>query len=312
MLAADPHALLRGGGPLVVALLPAQEHVLELVHPRVGEQQRRVVGRDERRAGHDPVALRLEVLQEGAADVWAAHADGSHPHIMANRHVRRFVAIRSTSSAVVVRGAEGGEGGARRGRAEALAEEGAVEARGVGGLGPAGLAPAAGEGLARQRPFVGLGEHVANGRLGRAALDAEALQVALEPHRTAALEADGRPRERPGDAGVVDRALGLQARDGVVHRVRLAAAPGETLADLLLGELTTGEPPEGEDVGIHARSVRPRTEKSGPASAPGRRRPRMRASVRATRRSVRSRRPGAMRRASPAGPSPTSSRCPGP
>ena len=41
VLAADAHALLRGRGARVVALLPAEEHVLELVHPGIREQQRR-------------------------------------------------------------------------------------------------------------------------------------------------------------------------------------------------------------------------------------------------------------------------------
>ena len=44
VLAAGADALLRSGGALVVALLRPQEHVLELVHSGVGEQQRRVVG----------------------------------------------------------------------------------------------------------------------------------------------------------------------------------------------------------------------------------------------------------------------------
>ena len=48
VLAAGAHALLRRGGALVVALLDAEEDVLELVHAGVGEQQRGIVGRDER------------------------------------------------------------------------------------------------------------------------------------------------------------------------------------------------------------------------------------------------------------------------
>jgi hypothetical protein len=46
VLAAGADALLAGGGAVVGPLVEAQEHVLELVHPGVGEQQRRVV------AGH--------------------------------------------------------------------------------------------------------------------------------------------------------------------------------------------------------------------------------------------------------------------
>src|SRR5207244_11717870 len=41
-------ALLRGGGARVVALLAPQEAVLELVHPGVREEERRVVPRDAR------------------------------------------------------------------------------------------------------------------------------------------------------------------------------------------------------------------------------------------------------------------------
>ncbi len=46
VLPARAHAFLRGRGPRVVALFEAKENVLELVHAGVGEEQRRVVGRD--------------------------------------------------------------------------------------------------------------------------------------------------------------------------------------------------------------------------------------------------------------------------
>ena len=45
VLAADAHALLRGGRARVGALLAAEEHVLELVHAGVREEQRRIVVR---------------------------------------------------------------------------------------------------------------------------------------------------------------------------------------------------------------------------------------------------------------------------
>ena len=64
VLAADAHHLLRRRGARVVALLAAEEQVLELVHAGVGEEQRRIVGRDERRAGDDAVAVLLEVLRK--------------------------------------------------------------------------------------------------------------------------------------------------------------------------------------------------------------------------------------------------------
>ncbi len=73
VLAADAHALLRRRRPLVVARLLPQEHVLELVHPGVGEEQRRVVVGHERRAGHDAVAVPLEVLEERRANLLGGH-----------------------------------------------------------------------------------------------------------------------------------------------------------------------------------------------------------------------------------------------
>ena len=48
VLAAGAHAFLRRGGAAVGPLLHAGEDVLELHHAGIGEQQRRVVARDER------------------------------------------------------------------------------------------------------------------------------------------------------------------------------------------------------------------------------------------------------------------------
>ena len=73
VLAARAQRLLRRRRALVGALLAAGEHVLELHHAAVDEQQRRVVGRHEARGAHDRVALGLEVLQESFADVGAFH-----------------------------------------------------------------------------------------------------------------------------------------------------------------------------------------------------------------------------------------------
>ena len=47
VLTAGAHAFLAGGGAVVIALFQAQEDVLELVHPGIGEKQRGVVRRDE-------------------------------------------------------------------------------------------------------------------------------------------------------------------------------------------------------------------------------------------------------------------------
>ena len=64
VLASGAHAFLRGGGAGVVAVLEAEEDVFELVHAGVGEEQRGVVGRDERRGVDDLVSLLLEEAQK--------------------------------------------------------------------------------------------------------------------------------------------------------------------------------------------------------------------------------------------------------
>ncbi len=71
MFAAGAHALLRRGGARVVALLDAEEDVLELIHAGVGEQQRRVVGRHEGGRVNDLVSMLLKIAQEGGADFGA-------------------------------------------------------------------------------------------------------------------------------------------------------------------------------------------------------------------------------------------------
>ena len=74
VLAADAHALLRRRGPRVVPLLLAEEDVLELVHPGIGEQQGGVVARHERGAGHRTVTGRFEELEEPTADLTRTHS----------------------------------------------------------------------------------------------------------------------------------------------------------------------------------------------------------------------------------------------
>src|SRR5215217_292687 len=73
VLAAHAHDLLARGGALVRPRFLAEEHVLELVHSGVREQQGRVVARHERRAGHDLMAVLLEVLEERAANFPRGH-----------------------------------------------------------------------------------------------------------------------------------------------------------------------------------------------------------------------------------------------
>ncbi len=65
VLAARAHALLRGGGAGVAALLLAGENVLELHHAGAGEHQRRIVARHERRRRHDLMAVPGEEVEKG-------------------------------------------------------------------------------------------------------------------------------------------------------------------------------------------------------------------------------------------------------
>ena len=60
VLAACPHAFLRGGGAVVGTFVKAEEHVFKLVHTGVGKQQRRVVVRHEAGRADDGVAFRFE------------------------------------------------------------------------------------------------------------------------------------------------------------------------------------------------------------------------------------------------------------
>ncbi len=73
VLAAGTDALLAGGGTGVSALFQAQEAVLELVHARVGEQQGRVVARDQGAGGDAGVPFLFEEAQEGFTDFCAFH-----------------------------------------------------------------------------------------------------------------------------------------------------------------------------------------------------------------------------------------------
>ena len=75
VLAAGAHAFLRRRRAAlpVRRRLGAEEHALELHHARVGEQQRRVVGRHERRAGQHGVAVAREILEKAGADLGGVH-----------------------------------------------------------------------------------------------------------------------------------------------------------------------------------------------------------------------------------------------
>ena len=81
VLAACTHAALGARRSHVAAGLLAEEHVLELHHAGVGEQQRRVVARHQRARGHHGVAMALEEVQECGPQLGAAHAAGGLLHL---------------------------------------------------------------------------------------------------------------------------------------------------------------------------------------------------------------------------------------
>src|SRR5262249_28379572 len=74
VLAARANATLGGHRAVIGAFVVPEEHVLELHHPGVGEEQRRIVARDERARGHVLVALRDEVVDELLAYLFGFHA----------------------------------------------------------------------------------------------------------------------------------------------------------------------------------------------------------------------------------------------
>ena len=69
VLAARAHAALGARGPGIGAALAAEEDLLELDHPRVGEEQGRVVGRHQRAGGHPLVTALGEIVEEARSDV---------------------------------------------------------------------------------------------------------------------------------------------------------------------------------------------------------------------------------------------------
>ena len=73
VLAAGADALLAADSAGIGALFLPQEAILELVHPRVGEQQGGVVAWDQGAGGYTGVALLFEEAEEGFTDFCAFH-----------------------------------------------------------------------------------------------------------------------------------------------------------------------------------------------------------------------------------------------
>ena len=73
VFATGAHAALAGDRAHVVALVPTQETVLELHHAGIGEQQRRIIARDEAGGRDHGMATFTEKFEEGATDIRRAH-----------------------------------------------------------------------------------------------------------------------------------------------------------------------------------------------------------------------------------------------
>ena len=73
VLAARAQAGLHAGGAVVGALVGAQKHILELHHTAVGEHERGVVGRHQRRRRHDGVPARGEKVEKSLANLRHGH-----------------------------------------------------------------------------------------------------------------------------------------------------------------------------------------------------------------------------------------------
>src|SRR5580658_6436736 len=72
VLTASPHALLTGSSALIVTLLQPQKNILKLIHPSIGKQQCRIIGRNKRGTTHAPVPALLEKSQKCFANLVAS------------------------------------------------------------------------------------------------------------------------------------------------------------------------------------------------------------------------------------------------
>ncbi len=73
VLTGDPHALLSVSSPRIPPFLQSQEDVFKLIHARIGEQQRGIIARHQRGAGHYGVSLAGEEIQKRLPDLSAGH-----------------------------------------------------------------------------------------------------------------------------------------------------------------------------------------------------------------------------------------------
>ena len=93
VLATGADAFLGRGGADIVAGLDPGEQILELHHARIGEHERRIVARHERRGRHDLVAIAGKEIEEGGADVGErGHRGISHERLGRKRDIAAALA----------------------------------------------------------------------------------------------------------------------------------------------------------------------------------------------------------------------------
>ena len=264
VLAADAHAFLRRRGALVVARLPAEEQVLELVHAGVCEQQRGIVGRHERRAGNHAVSPRFEERQKTASDFAGSHR---LPILSQPPTAPSFGTVGRSGRAVAPQRGQHGRG------VESLADQLLIHAAQRAAVVQRPV-QAPDEHLLQQRLLVELVVHGVNRAPRQVGADPAALQLADCPEAAVHADLRGAPGEQPRGPLVVEGARPLQAFHRAVDLIRAETLARQPLPHLCRGELAAREHGESRRVRIgHCRRVRePELDLSVPRPPP--RRPR--------------------------------------
>ena len=246
VLSAGPHALLGRGRAGVVPLLAPEEHVLELVHPRVREEQRGIVLGHERRALHDAVPALLEVAEEAAADLvgrldrvlspahscsppWAsAGSRGSSPSRASFHRGQRAHSRSRTRPGAKPRRSRNAQ---RRGRRRA------GSTRGV-------LAPVASGEAVEDLPLVDLAQRPGDAGVDRPPVDAALTQPLPDAEAPQPLVSHAAAGEALGEPGVVQVSLAPQALERLLDLGRLVIPLEQRPAQLRHGVVPAGQAPD--------------------------------------------------------------------
>ncbi len=74
MLTTGTHTTLRGRGSHIITFVQPQENILELVHPGIGKQQRRIIVWHQRTTGDDLMSFTMEKVEKRLTDLSGALA----------------------------------------------------------------------------------------------------------------------------------------------------------------------------------------------------------------------------------------------